>query len=63
MKELNEIVNNFFNAVDDMLGKSKIEVKGFGLIEVMFERDGVGNLRMIPVSGIAHDAPKPWNTL
>lgn len=54
MKELDnikELKNDFFNAVDDMLGKSKIDVKGFGPIEVTFERDQVGNLRMKPVKG------------
>lgn len=51
MEELNQVKNDFFNAIDDMLGKSKIEVKGFGLIEVRFERDEAGNLRMKPVKG------------
>ena len=50
-QEMGEIMDNFFDAVDDMFTYSRIEVRGFGLVKVTFVRDEVGNLRMKPLVG------------
>ena len=50
-QEMDQGVNNFFDAVDDMFTYSRIDVKGFGPIKVTFVRDEAGNLRMKPLVG------------
>ena len=55
-QEMDETVNNFFDAVDDMFTYSRIDVKGFGPIKVTFVRDEVGNLRMKPLKGSSLEA-------
>ena len=55
-EEMNQVANDFFDSVDDMFTYSRIDVKGFGPIKVIFVRDEAGNLRMKPLKGSSLEA-------